>query len=88
MKIKRGLICFYHFKGTSSIQKGYRPCVVVSNNKANLFSKVVTVLPITSKPKTVLPTHTTISLEVESTVLAEQITTVEKDKLELSDYFI
>lgn len=88
MRIKRGSICFYDFRGTGSVQKGYRPCLVVSNNKANHFSKIITVLPITSKPKHNLPTHMRISLEVESIVLAEQITTVEKDKLELSDYYL
>ncbi len=83
MKIKRGSICVYPFTGSGSVQKGRRPCVVVSNDCANLFSSVVTVLPITSKLKNSLPTHTNITLDAESTILAEQITTVERDRLEL-----
>lgn len=85
MTIKKGNICFYNFSGTGSVQRGRRPCVVVSNERANLYSNVITILPITSKIKNPLPTHTNIMLMSESTILAEQITTVEKEKLQITN---
>lgn len=71
----------------SSIQGGYRPVVVISNDKNNEHSNVITVIPLTSKiKKTFLPTHVTISgfgLAKESQAQAEQIRQV--NKRELSD---
>lgn len=71
----------------SSIQGGYRPVIVVSNDKNNAYSNVITVVPLTSKiKKTFLPTHVTISgfgLKKESQAQAEQIRQI--DKRELSD---
>lgn len=40
-----------------SIQAGYRPVIVCSNNMANRYSTVITVIPVTSRPKKNLPTH-------------------------------
>lgn len=69
-----------------SLQAGARPVLVVSNNKANEFSPVITIIPITSKMcKAKLPTHVLIKecgLERPSIALAEQITSISKDKLE------
>lgn len=69
----------------SSIQGGYRPVVVVSNDKNNVHSNVITVIPLTSKiKKTFLPTHVTISgfgLVRESQAQAEQIRQVDKKEL-------
>ena len=66
----------------SSIQGGCRPVVVVSNNKNNTFSNVVTVIPLTSKiKKTTLPTHVTIcgyGLSKVSQAQAEQIRQIDK----------
>ena len=33
---------------TTSVQGGVRPVIVVSNNKANTYSSVITVVPLTS----------------------------------------
>ena len=42
-----------------SIQAGLRPVLIVSNDKANQFSPVITIVPITSKiiGKKKIPTH-------------------------------
>ena len=34
---------------TTSVQGGVRPVIVVSNNKANTYSSVITVVPLTSR---------------------------------------
>ena len=67
MKIIRGDIVYVelgqHIK--SSVQSGLRPCIVVSNNKANRESKTLSVVPCTSKIcKLNVPTH--VYLEVEN----------------------
>lgn len=84
MKIKRGDILYadmgVQFHG--SIQGGIRPVVVVSNNKANKYSMVFTVVPLTSNihKKKRLPTHVFINayraegLEKHSIALCEQVT--------------
>ena len=33
----------------NSVQGGVRPVIVVSNNKANTYSSVITVVPLTSR---------------------------------------
>ena len=68
----------------TSIQKGIRPVVVISNNKANTFSPVLTVVPITSKihKKRYLPTHVYVSryemtgLVKPVLVLGEQVSAI------------
>jgi mRNA interferase MazF len=81
----RGDIYLVELKSKGSIQGGIRPVIVVSNNRANAYSPVVQVIPITSKAKKHLPTHVQIGLEsglkIESTALAEQLTIVDKDDL-------
>ncbi len=62
-----------------------RPVLVVSNDIGNSASPVITVVPISSKPKT-LPTHveigTTYNTSSEtSTVLAECIRSIDKSRL-------
>ena len=84
-KVVRGQIIMADLPCTgTSIQTGLRPCVVISNNRANTFSPNVIVVPLTSKNKKPLPTHYTMlpsknnGLKVASTVLAEQILTLSK----------
>jgi len=66
-----------------NIQGGIRPAVVVSNNAANHFSNVLTVIPITSElKKTNLPTHYIFKrnrcFDVTSMALGEQTTPINK----------
>ena len=84
-KVMRGQIIMADLPCTgTSIQTGLRPCVVISNNKANMYSPNVIVVPLTSKNKKPLPTHYTMQptrlngLKVASTALAEQIITLSK----------
>lgn len=70
--------------GESSLQSGIRPVLIVSNNKANEFSPVITVLPLTSKlKKRKLPTH--VFVEGcgirQSIVLVEQIMSLDQSRL-------
>ena len=68
----------------TSIQKGIRPVVVISNDKANTFSPVLTVVPITYKihKKRYLPTHVYVSryemtgLVKPVLVLGEQVSAI------------
>ena len=84
IKIRRGDILYadlgvqYH----GSMQGGMRPVVVVSNNRANTHSTVITVVPLSTRiyKKQSLPTHVFISackaegLEHHSIALCEQVT--------------
>lgn len=86
-EVHRGDVFFYAFTKTEmgSEQNGTgnsRPCVIVSNEKNNLFSQTVTIVPMTSKTKTPLPTHVHVDIGIVSgTVMAEQVTTISKDRL-------
>lgn len=88
---KRGEIYYIDFGANhnSYKQSGVRPGIVVSNNKANTNSPVVTVIPVTARnwKKKYLPTHIQIpndihtGLEKPSMALAEQVETLDKKYL-------
>lgn len=85
--IKRGMV-FYADLGINedSVQGGLRPVIIVGNNLQGKYSPVITVIPITSKiSKKRLMTQTLLINEIglnrESMAMAEQITTISKDKL-------
>lgn len=60
-----------------SVQGGIRPVVVVQNDVGNKYSQTTIVAPLTSKPKKLLPTHsTTTATGIRSTVLTEQLRTL------------
>ena len=75
----------------TSVQSGYRPVLVISNNKGNAHSETITVMPMTgSFKRTDLPCHTVLKPEqikdrqcsfLKTTILAEQITTISKSAL-------
>ena len=61
-----------------SEQGGYRPVIVLQNNKGNRYSTTVIIAPISS------PTHVMVdcsSLEKKSVVLLEQIRTIDKQRI-------
>lgn len=68
-----------------SEQGGYRPVLVLQNNKGNKFSTTIIVAPISSKmTKNPLPTHVMVEnecLEKKSVVLLEQIRTIDKQRI-------
>lgn len=91
MKIKRGDILYVEL-GVSrrgSIQAGIRPVIVISNNRANKFSTVFTVVPLTTKlfKKRNLPTHvfvsafTSVGLGQHSIALCEQVTSINHEEI-------
>lgn len=70
-----------------SEQGGQRPVLIVQNNVGNKYSPTVIALPITSRlNKARLPTHIelragTCGLARDSLILAEQIRTLDKQRL-------
>lgn len=71
------------------VQSGYRPVVVLSNNRNNLFAPTVNVAPMTTRMnKRNLPVHVELwsfeeyGLAAPSTILMEQLTTVHVNALD------
>ena len=69
----------------TALQYGKRPCVILSNDKGNFFSSVLSVIPLTTKRGGKdYPTHVFIEKSIEnqmlydSTALCEQSLTIEK----------
>lgn len=74
---------------SGSVQSGYRPVFVVSNDKNNTYSNTFNIIPITSKfNKRNLPVHVVLldywayGLREPSTMMIEQTTTVEINSLD------
>ncbi|MBQ3199603.1 MAG: type II toxin-antitoxin system PemK/MazF family toxin [Firmicutes bacterium] len=89
MALRRGEIFFAELNPVQgSEQGGVRPVLVVQNDVGNNFSPTTIVLPITSRMcKAKLPTHVELSrkesgLARDSVVLAEQIRTIDKQRLQ------
>lgn len=91
MKIRRGDILYVDL-GTwtkGSIQGGLRPVIVVSNDKVNQYSTVLTIVPLSGRiyKKRNLPTHVFVSadynsgLDKHSIALCEQVTALPYDKV-------
>ena len=85
MKVERGEIWWADLNGSGSIQAGRRPVVIVSNKMNNIHSPIVNVIPITSKNKKYIPSHVEVAMDCglshTSTILTEQITTINKTDL-------
>lgn len=86
--IKRGDIYYADLGiGQGSEQKGVRPVLVIQNNVGNKFSPTIIIAAITSQlNKANIPTHVDLSLSScnlpkNSTVLLEQIRTIDKKRL-------
>lgn len=72
-----------------SIQSGYRPVFIVSNDKNNTYSPTINIIPITTKMnKRKLPVHVELwnyqryGLKAPSTLMVEQTTTVALSSLD------
>ena len=91
MECRRGDIYFVNFgrDTESNLQCGIRSARVVSNNRANENSPVITVIPLTARTykKPHFPTHVMIpktfgtGLARNSMALAEQVSTIDKSCL-------
>ena len=73
------------YENNPNVQSGMRPCIIVSNDVGNQFSKVVTVVPCTTNTdrNPEQATHMILKLgrDEDSLVLCENIMTVNKDLL-------
>lgn len=72
-----------------SVQSGYRPVFILSNDKNNTYSTTLNIIPITSKMnKRRLPVHVELwsyqryGLKSPSTMLVEQIMTISIEHLD------
>lgn len=82
MVIKRGDIFYADLDPIiGSEQGGVRPVLVVQNNVGNRYSPTVVVLPVSSAKKNYLPTHIHVCGSKDSVVLAEQIRTIDRNRL-------
>lgn len=84
--MKRGEIYYADLNPViGSEQGGVRPVVIIQNDVGNKYSSTTIVAAITSKKeKTEMPTHVNIEadgLSRKSTVLLEQIRTIDKSRL-------
>ncbi len=87
MVIKRGDVFYADLDPIiGSEQGGVRPVLVVQNNVGNKYSPTVVVLPISSAKKSHIPTHICICgtkrLPKNSVILAEQIRTIDRNRLQ------
>ncbi len=86
-RIKRGEIYYADLGVTvGSEQRGIRPVLIIQNNVGNKYSPTTVVAPINSKigKKSHQPTHVPIvcdGLFACSTVLLEQIRTIDKSRI-------
>lgn len=86
--IKRGDIFYADLSpAIGSEQGGIRPVLIVQNNVGNYHSPTVIVAVLTSKSKKKLPTHISIpsgegNITMDSTVLLEQLRTIDKFRLQ------
>ena len=86
---KRGDIVYVDLgqHANSSVQSGMRPCIVVSNNKNNLYSTNLCVCPFSGKIKEnpvhvkVKPSDVRGCFRKISDCLAEQIVTIDKKQV-------
>ena len=89
MKYNKGNIFIANLgNARGSEQFGKRPVVIIQNNTGNNYSPTLIVAPITSRVnlKAKLPTHVFVPkykniLEQDSLILAEQITTIDKERI-------
>ena len=86
--VKRGDIYYADLSPVVGCEQGgTRPVLIVQNNVGNYHSPTVIVAILTSKTKKKLPTHISVdsgegNLSVSSTVLLEQLRTIDKDRLQ------
>jgi len=86
--IKRGDICLINLEPVKgSEQGGVRPCLIIQNDQGNEYSPLTIIAPLTSKEFTKeFPTNVFVSkkdskLNRDSTILLNQIKTIDKTRL-------
>ena len=88
MEIKRGEIVLVNFApAKGSEQKGIRPSLIIQNDIFNKYSPTTIVAPITSRifkkeyPTNVLIKREDSKLNLDSTILLNQIKTIDKRRI-------
>lgn len=88
MNIKQGDILYADLGNVLGCEQGgVRPVVIAQNDIGNKYSPTTIVIPITSKVKNNIPTHVDLhkdeiaGLDADSTVLCEQLRTIDKKRL-------
>lgn len=88
MEIKRGDILLVNFEPVKGSEQGrIRPAIVIQNNILNKFSPLTIVAPVTSKvydkeyPTNVFIKKEESALDNDSTVLLNQIRTIDKRRI-------
>lgn len=85
--MKRGQVYYADLRPVvGSEQGGIRPCLIIQNDMGNTHSPTVIVVPMTRQKKNDLPTHIAVStedycLDINTTILLEQIRTIDKSRL-------
>lgn len=84
-QFKRGQIWMAEMpKGKGSEQQNERPVIILQNDIGNYYSPTVTVISLTGQSKKWMPTHVTLHktncLARTSIALAEQISTIDKER--------
>jgi|ETNmetMinimDraft_2_1059921.scaffolds.fasta_scaffold14436_2 mRNA interferase MazF len=88
VEIKRGDIVLTNLNPVKgSEQRGIRPCLIIQNNEGNKYSPLTIIAPLTSKvfskefPTNVQVSSSESKLEKESTILLNQIRTIDKSRI-------
>lgn len=89
INVRFGEIWMCQLNNNKSVQTGYRPVLVISNDMNNTYSPTLNVIPLTTKMnKRKLPIHVELwdyaeyGLRKPSTLMIEQITTIPIDSLD------
>lgn len=86
--MKRGQVYYADLRPVIGCEQGgIRPCVIIQNDAGNQYSSTVIVAAMTTKDKKELPTHIAASaedycLDSNTTILLEQIRTIDKSRLQ------
>lgn len=85
--MKRGQVYYADLRPVvGSEQRGIRPCLIIQNDTGNLHSQTVIIATMTTQSKNNLPTHVAVSqedycLDINTTILLEQLRTIDKSRL-------
>lgn len=85
--MKRGQVYYADLRPViGSEQGGIRPCLIIQNDTGNLHSPTVIIAAMTTQCKANIPTHVAVSsedycLDINTTILLEQLRTIDKSRL-------
>ena len=85
--MKRGQVYYADLRPVvGSEQGGIRPCLIIQNDMGNANSPTVIIAAMTTQSKNNLPTHVAVSsedycLDINTTILLEQLRTIDKGRL-------